>query len=239
HLWTGVTNRTRVISVSHITSPTAMRFPLADICRRARAAGILTAIDGAHATGQIPLNLETIGADYYIGNFHKWFCAPKSAGFLYARAAHQDSLYPLVVSWGWLNGKTPVEKRSWKGTEDIAAYLTLPDTLAFRENHHWDTIITSCHTLAVEWRARLIDELGGKSTSPDDNFVQLFTVELPPCDPIAVQDALYHDYRVEVPIIPWGGRQLVRVSVQAYNTADDLARLVEALGAVLREQNIN
>jgi isopenicillin-N epimerase len=232
-LWSGVTERTRVISLSHISSPTALTFPVAEICRRARAAGIITVIDGAHAPGQIPLNLDAIGADYYTGNFHKWLCAPKSAGFLYVRPEHAAALYPLIVSWGWVRGESAVGRYDWKGTDDVSAYLSVPDAVAFQGEHDWATVREQCHALAVQGRARLIADLGGKPTSPDDNFAQMFTVELPPCDPVAVQDALLYDHRVEVPIIPWGGRQFVRVSVQAYNTLDDLAALVAALQAVL------
>lgn len=232
-LWAGVTARTRVIVVSHLTSPTAIRFPVAAVVARARAAGILTVIDGAHTPGQLPLGLDALGADYYLGNFHKWFCAPKSAGFLYTRPEHGDSLYPLVVSWGWIDGETPVGRLSWQGTDDVAAYLTLPDVLAFREAHDWDAVIGRCRALALAGRGRLVDALGGAATAPAGDVVQLFAVELPPCDPVAVQDALHHAHRVEVPVIAWGGRQFVRVSVQGYNTADDLARLLAGLRAVL------
>jgi isopenicillin-N epimerase len=232
-LWSGVTERTRVISISHITSPTALTFPVVEVCRRAREAGIITVIDGAHAPGQIPLDLNAVGADYYTGNFHKWLCAPKSAGFLHVRPEHAATLYPLIVSWGWVRGESAVDRYAWKGTDDVAAYLSVPDAIAFQAEHDWASVREGCHALAVAWRARLIDTIGGASTSPDATFAQLFTVELPDCDPVAVQDALYHDHRVEVPIIAWGGRQLVRVSVQGYNTADDLSRLVDGLRAVL------
>jgi isopenicillin-N epimerase len=138
-LWAGVTERTRVIFLSHITSPTALIFPLAAICRRAREHGIMTLIDGAHAPGQIDLALDQLGADFYTGNCHKWLCAPKSAGFLYARPERQALLHPLVVSWGWesLNpGVSPfIDYFEWRGTHDPAAYLSVPAAIAFQAQY--------------------------------------------------------------------------------------------------------
>ncbi len=100
-LWQGVTERTRVIVISHISSPTALMFPVAEIAQRAAAQGILTIIDGAHAPGQVDLNLETLGADFYVGNGHKWMSGAVGAGFLYAKPERQYLLKPLVVSWGY------------------------------------------------------------------------------------------------------------------------------------------
>jgi isopenicillin-N epimerase len=149
--WKGVTARTRVIFLSHITSPTAILLPVAEICRRARNAGILTVIDGAHAAGQIVLDLPAIGADFYGGNLHKWLCAPKGAGFLFARRAAQDLLKPLVVSWGYESenpsGSSLVDYNEWWGTRDVAAFLAVPAAIAFQEQHSWDSVRTDCHAL--------------------------------------------------------------------------------------------
>ncbi len=130
-LWQGVTPRTRVIFISHITSPTALIFPVEAVCQRARAQGILTVIDGAHVPGHLPLNLDALGADYYSGNLHKWLCAPKGAGFLYARSERMHTIEPLVVSWGYKSeqpGPSPlVDYIEWQGTRDISAFFTVPD----------------------------------------------------------------------------------------------------------------
>lgn len=104
-VWAHVTERTRVLACSHLTSPTALIFPLAALLRRARAAGILTVVDGAHVPGQIPLDLRALDPDFYAGNCHKWLCAPKGAGFLYARRDRHGLLEPLVISWGWDRGE--------------------------------------------------------------------------------------------------------------------------------------
>jgi len=99
-LWAGVTERTKVIAVSHLTSGTALILPVAEICRRARAAGIVTVVDGAHAPGQIDLQLDALGADYYGANCHKWLCSPKGAGFLFARPDVQEQIEPGARSQG-------------------------------------------------------------------------------------------------------------------------------------------
>ena len=118
--------RTKAVSVSHITSPTALVLPVAEICAAARAAGALAIVDGAHAPGQLPLDLEALGADVYAGNCHKWLCAPKGAGFLWARPEHQRWIEPLVISWGYGDDRTFADRHGWQGTRDPAAALTIP-----------------------------------------------------------------------------------------------------------------
>jgi isopenicillin-N epimerase len=234
-LWAGVTPRTKVIVLSHITSPTALTFPVAAVCARAREEGILTVIDGAHVPGQIDLDVQAIGADFYTGNCHKWLCAPKGAGFLYARPERQAMLHPLIVSWGWESltpGDSPfVDYFEWAGTADPAAYLTVPAAIAFQQEHNWQAVRAACHQLVSEAR-RAIGALSDQpQICPEGTawYTQMATIPLPPCDVIQLKRRLWEEYRVEVPLIDWGGRQFVRVSIQAYNKPADVERLVEAL----------
>ncbi|MBA3415066.1 MAG: aminotransferase class V-fold PLP-dependent enzyme, partial [Chloroflexia bacterium] len=133
-LWAGVTPRTRVIYLSHVTSGTALTLPVAEVCRRARAAGILSVIDGAHTPGHLPLDLAAIGADAYSGNLHKWLCAPKGSGFLFVRPEHHAWIESAIVSWGWVEGSDArrpeatefVNRNQRQGTRDLAAYLATP-----------------------------------------------------------------------------------------------------------------
>jgi len=234
-LWGAVTDRTRVIFLSHITSPTALIFPVEDICRRARGAGILTVIDGAHAPGQIPVNLESIGADFYAANCHKWMNAPKGAGFLYARPEVQPLLEPLVVSWGWESetpGDSPfIDHHEWQGTRDIAAFLSVPAAIEFMGAHDWDRVRAECHALAREFRRRMTELTGLMPLSPDSPewYAQMVAVPLPDCDVDAVKNRLYDEYRIEIPVSRWNGIPLIRASLQVYNTRQDVDRVVSAL----------
>jgi isopenicillin-N epimerase len=241
-LWEGVTERTRVIVVSHITSPTALTFPVAEICRRAADRGILTVVDGAHAPGQIDLDLDTLGADFYLGNCHKWMAAPKGAGFLYARPERQSLLQPLVVSWGWEArnpGLSPFQDYfEWIGTDDPSAYLSVPAAISFQAEHEWSQVRAACHALAVEAQQHIGELTGLAPICPDtpDWWVQMVAIPLP-SDGLPAEEIkrrLWDDYQVEAPIVEWQDWRFVRVSIQAYNTRRDVDRLVSALGDLLR-----
>lgn len=241
-LWQGVTSRTRVLVVSHITSPTALIFPVAEVCRRARAQGIITIIDGAHAPGQLDLNIEAIGADYYVGNCHKWLCSAVGAGFLYARPERQELLQPLVVSWGWESddpGLSPFQDYfEWTGTQDPAAYLSVSAAVAFQQEHDWPSVRAACHHLLAEARDRIGALTGLPQISPDGAawWGQMCALPLPIESAEAaktLKQALWERYMIEVPIVAWEGRHFVRVSIQAYNSPQDVDRLVDALGALL------
>lgn len=237
--WRGVTPRTRVVFLSHITSPTAIIFPVEEVIRRAHEAGILTIIDGAHVAGQLSLNLESLGADFYGGNLHKWLCAPKGAGFLYARRDVQHLLKPLVISWGYESetpsGSTFIDHNEWWGTRDIAAFLSVPPAMEFQKKHHWDDVRRACHELACETLQKIESLTGMKSFYPDDRwFAQMFTAPLPnSIDVSPLQARLYDEYRIEAPLIEWNGHKLIRVSIQGYNTKRDISRLLDALKRLL------
>lgn len=237
--WAGVTARTKVIFISHITSPTAVRFPVEAICARARQAGILTVIDGAHAPGQISVDLAAVGADFYAGNCHKWLCAPKGSGFLYARPEVQHLIEPLIVGWGWGEGRTFtfgsdfLDYLQYPGTNDYAAYLATPAAIEFQTRYDWPDIRSSCHELVKEAINR-IDQLTGLPSmypEPDGNFYrQMAIAALPPiADLPAFKKRLYDEFQVEVPCVQWNNRQLIRISIQGYNTRDDVDALLAAL----------
>jgi isopenicillin-N epimerase len=238
-IWQGVTDRTRVLFMSHITSPTAMILPIEPLIRRARERGIWTVIDGAHAVGQVPVDLHALGVDFYGGNCHKWLSAPKGAGFLYARKDVQHLTEPVVISWGWRptdpGPSSFVDQHERQATRDPAAYLAVPDAIAYQAARDWPSVREECHALARIARARILELSGQEPWSTDDPrwFAQMTAVPLPPgTDTERLKQLLYDEYRVEVPL----GRSRgpgVRVSVQGYNTLADIDRLVQALEALL------
>jgi isopenicillin-N epimerase len=251
-VWAGVTEHTRVLFISHITSPTALILPVAELIRRARAAGIWTVVDGAHVPGQIDLDLAALGADFYAGNCHKWLCSPPGSAFLYARKEAQYLIEPLVVSWGWnrddvgrvsipgqagMESPSPqfVEEQEWQGTRDIAAYLSVPAAIQFQTERDWPRVRQECHELLRHARQAIAGLTGLPPICPDSPgwYAQMAAFPLPPCDAETLKRRLYDEYSVEVPIIEWQDRQLVRVSIQGYNTPADVEALVQALAALL------
>ncbi len=240
--WKGVTPRTRVIFISHITSPTSLSLPVQAICARARSAGILTIIDGAHAPGQLALDVTAIHPDFYIGNCHKWMLSPKGAGFLFALPEMQHLVEPLVVSWGYESGRTSpkeslfIDFLQWRGTYDPAAALAVPDAIAFMHENHWDQVQVDCHHLLRAAMERIFNLTGLTElyTPASDFFHQMGTVPIPRMrDLNELKRLLYEQYFIEIPCIEWNGQHFLRISVQGYNSAQDMDALVAALEELL------
>jgi isopenicillin-N epimerase len=236
----GITANTKIIFLSHITSPAATIFPIEKIIQVAKSKNIITIVDGAHVPGQLNLNLDSLDADFYAGNLHKWLCAPKGAGFLYANPKSQHLLKPLIVSWGY-ESLTPsnskfVDEHEWIGTRDVAAFLTVPQAIAYQQNQNWDKVRSACHQLAIEawYRIHDVTKKTPLHSRPETWFAQMIVASLPvDTDIVLLKQKLYDEYRIEIPVLEWNERKLMRLSVQGYNTKQDINRLMIALKQLL------
>ena len=240
HFMAGVTDRTRAIVISHMTAPTALVLPVAEVCRRARERGIVTVIDGAHGPGQLPLSLRTIDPDFYVGILHKWLCAPKTCAFLYARRDRQERLDPLVVSWGWRPDAPGVssfiDENEWQGSRDLSPFLSVPDAIEFQRRHDWDPVRERCRALAASAQRAISDLFGLAPYHPalPEWQGQMACARLPDqVDAAALQHRLRFEHRVDVSVERFAGAPRVRISVQGYNTPDDIDRLLAALRALV------
>ena len=239
-VWGGVTGRTKVLFLSHITSVSGVILPIAPLIARARERDILTVIDGAHGPGQVDLDLHALGCDVYAGNAHKWLLAPKGTAMLYVRAERQDMVEPLVVSWGWRSDDPGpsrfVDEQEWTGTRDVSAWLAVPAALDFLAEHTWTTTVRAdCRGLLLEARSRLLDLIGEPALCPADPWLaQMCAVPLPEgVDGPALHRRLRAEFGVEVPWTRFADHDWLRYSIQGYNTVDDVDRLVAALASLL------
>jgi isopenicillin-N epimerase len=208
------TERTRVVFVSHVTSETALLLPVEEIVARARAEGLVTIVDGAHGPGHLPLDVDALGADFYAGNCHKWLCAPKGAGFLHVRPEHQERIDGPIVSWGYEEPADFISRTEQQGTRDAAAYLTVPDAIAFQRERAWDEVQARCRALTLEARTQLCALLGTEPLAPEEMLLQMASVRLPRPDP-DLGRRLFEEHRIEIPVM---GDDLIRISIAAYTT---------------------
>jgi len=246
-----VTPRTRLAVLDHVTSPTGILFPIETLVSELQARGVDVLVDGAHALGMLPLDLDRLGAAYYTANAHKWLCAPKGAAFLHVRRDRQDRIRPLVVSHGASSPRTDLSRFrlefDWMGTDDPTPSLCLPECLSFLATLAPDGIpglMRRNRGLAQEARRIVADALQVPLPCPDLMLGSLATLPLPDAasvpragylaiDPL--QQSLWNRHRIEVPIMIWpeGARRWVRLSAQAYNTRQQYTKLGEALRELL------
>jgi isopenicillin-N epimerase len=241
-----VTDRTRLLLIDHITSQTALVFPIAQVIAELSARGIDTLVDGAHAPGMLPLDLRNLGAAYYTANLHKWVCAPKGAAFLYVRRNRHYAIRPVSISHG---ASADTETRSrfhlefdWTGTSDPTPWLCVPDALRFLPSlvtGRWPEVMRRNHELVLRGRDLLCDALGIAPPAPDEMLGSMAAVPLPDGagekvamlygDPL--QDELLFKHRIEVPIVRWPAapKRVLRISAQLYNTIEEYERLAKAI----------
>jgi isopenicillin-N epimerase len=249
-----VTPRTRLALVDHVTSQTALVFPIESIVGALRERGVETIVDGAHAPGMLALDLEAIGAAYYTGNLHKWVCAPKGAAFLHVRRDLHPRTRPLSISHG--ANATRVDRSrfrlewDWTGTCDPTAFLSVTEAIRWMGAllpGGWEAVRQRNRALALHARTLLCAAFGASPPAPESMIGSMAAVPLPEelvgADPSAatgwfdpVQHTLRGEHGIEVPVIAWpdASTRLVRVSAQVYNEVGEYEGLVEALEAVRR-----
>ena len=250
-----VTPRTRLALLDHVTSKTALIFPIQELVSQLAAQGVDTLVDGAHAPGMVSLNLHEIGATYYTGNCHKWLCAPKGAGFLYVQRDKQSGIRPLTISHGANSYRTDKSRFhlefDWTGTSDPTAYLCVPEAIQFLGSllaGGWFELMEKNREKAIAARQLLCDALGVSPPCPAQMIGSMAVVPLP--DKLSLyeqgeptrewprlQDILFDRFKIEVPVIPWSEpfKQMVRVSAQLYNTPEQYEYLSRALIMLLEK----
>jgi len=244
-----LTPRVRLALIDHVTSPTGLVFPIAAIVRALRERGVETLVDGAHAPGMLELDVNAIGAGYYVGNFHKWVCAPKGSATLCVREDLHDGLHPAVISHGSRSsGKRArlLDEFDWTGCDDPTSWLCVPAAIDFLRGVVPGGICEvqrRNRALALEARALLCTALGVASPAPATMIGSLAAVPLPRSasprapgpDGDPLYRALFDQHGIEVPVFPWPtpGERMLRISAQLYNSTADYQRLVSALAIEL------
>lgn len=235
--WKGASANTKVIFISQITSATGLILPVKEICEEAKRRGLITVVDGAHVPAHIPLDLRELPADFYTGACHKWMMTPKGSSFLFVKKEFQNSLNPLVVSWGY-EADFPSESQfldyhQFNGTRDFSAYLTIPTAIQFMQTYDWWEVARSCRSMVQEWLPRLCELVGSEPLAPvNDDFIgQLGSIPVRCSDPLLLKERLYKVHRIEIPVMVQNNQVYVRFSINAFNSEADLEHLELALKA--------
>ena len=228
-----ITSKTKIIFLSQITSSTGLIFPIEKICKIAKEKNIISIIDGAHVPGHIDLDIKKLNPDVYTGACHKWMCSPKGTAFLYVHKKLQDIVKPLVISWGY-DSDMPSHSQfldylQWYGTDDISAYLTMSDTIKFLEKNNWENVSKQCKKLNI-WARNEINKLLKKEPISDERFLgQMSSIPIESNDILVDQTEFYSKYNIQIPMFKWNDKEFFRISIQAYNTKEDIFILLEAL----------
>ena len=195
----------------------------------------MTFVDGAHAPGHIPLDLQALNADYYTGACHKWMMTPKGSSFLYVRKELQSTVDPLIISWGY-NAMFPsdsqfIDYHQMNGSRDLSAFLSIPAAINFMQEHDWKTVAASCRNLVQENIEPFCKLLGASPLSPlnDDFNLQLFSAEIKTTEPEQLHDLFFEKYKIQIPVMRHGDKVYLRYSINAFNDQGDMDKLFAAI----------
>ena len=237
--WSGYTSKTKIIFLNHISSCTALIFPVKEICDRARELGLITIIDGAHVPGQIDLNITQLNPDFYTGTLHKWMLAPKGSSFLYVKKSFQDMLDPLIVGWGY-ESVSPGESQfldyqEYQGTRDTSVFLCTPKVIDFLEENNWREKANICRIMVFDNYQRFCDLLKTQPICPitEEFLGQMASIPIKTSNPVELKNLLFEKYKIEIPVMPLNGNYFLRYSINAYNSQDDLDILYKTLQDII------
>jgi isopenicillin-N epimerase len=234
----GVSQHTRLVVIDHVASGSGLVFPVEEIVAECRRQAIKVLVDGAHAPGMLPVDLDGLGADFWVGNMHKWVCAPKASAALHVAPQWRDTFRPLVASHGVSDGYRPAF--DWTGTRDPTALLAVPAALGFFSQAGWQAVWEHNNQLARQGAELVAERIGTRppDASPDaDRLAGAMRLVLLPqalteADARALERRLLVRHRVVVPVTNIGGWRWLRVSAQLYNTVADYERLADAMLAI-------
>lgn len=233
--WKGYNERTRAIFISHCTSTTALVFPVKEICDRARELGLITIVDGAHVPGHVPLDIKELKADFYTGTVHKWLLSPKGCTFLYVDKDYQNSIEPLIISWGYETAMPTkskfLEENEMQGTRDATSYLTIPAIMKFFDEYNMKERLAACRQMILEQypvfcellKTKPLCKLSGEFSG------QMCSIPIQTKNPFQLKEILYNKYKIEIHVMQRGSETYLRISYQVYNAPEELEYLKETL----------
>lgn len=240
----GFTSKTKLVFISHITSSTALIFPVKEIVAEAKRRGVLVFVDGAHAPAHVDLDLTALNADIYTGACHKWMMTPKGSSFLYVKKELQERFDPLVVSWGY-EAFFPSDSKflDWhqmNGTRDYSAFLTIPKAIEFMHQYQWKEVSERCKKLVRDNALRFCELAGSQPLCPiSDEFLgQLFSIPINTKEPEKLQRYLFEHYKIEIPVMRHGDKVYLRYSINAFNSQHDLDVLYNAISELIKQNNL-
>ncbi len=233
-----ISQKTKILFISHITSPTGIIFPVEDLCKYARENNIITIIDGAHVPGHIQLDIKDLNPDFYIGTCHKWLCTPKGVSFLYVRRNFQDSIDPLIIGWGWRDFNSNlsefINNHEWWGTRDMSAYFCLPSALKMHQTKEMIDGRMHCQSKIPIIRNIVNDITSQMEICPNNMLGQMASMVMPNIDHVNLKTTLINEYKIEIPVFKWKNMSILRVSYQVYNTEKDIEKLSTVLTKIFK-----
>jgi isopenicillin-N epimerase len=240
----GLTSKTKMVFISQITSSTGLRLPVEEICAIAKQKGLLTFVDGAHAPGQIAVDLNTLQCDFYTGACHKWMLTPKGSSFFYVTRELQPMCDPLLISWGYKSAAPShsqfLDYHQTQGTRDFSAFLTIPAAIDFMQENNWPAVAENCRRITLSNADRFCKLLNAEPLcyNKEDFIFQLCGTVIKTKQPEQLHQLLFDKYKIEIPVMVLEDTVLLRYSIQGFNSQEDLDVLYNALEDVIRTTDL-